>query len=318
MFERRADLIELSQEEQACALAPVVLGRQIDSVKLLSGGYCNTNYQVSCSGENWVLRIYGRDPSVCEREIAILRRARGTVPVPEVLCSGVLERQSGSFYPYAVISWVEGVAFKKVLEEARPEEALQASEAVGRALAALSKLRFDQSGELSADLSVRAANEQDFASYVFQTLDAGYTGQALGPELSARLKEYVTRNESWISDLNGPSVLVHADFNVSNILMSRGAQGWEVTGILDWEFARSDQAIFDFAPLLRDEQDRPEGFADALARGFALGGGQLPENWRKRAKIFDLANMCEALDTQRPRPLAAQRARQVIERTLGA
>jgi len=52
----------------------------------------------------------------------------------------------------------------------------------------------------------------------------------------------------------------------------------------------------------RHEGDLPPDYALEFERGYRAAGGALPPNWRRLAKLLDLLNLCEFLNTQRSRP----------------
>lgn len=82
--------------------------------------------------------------------------------------------------------------------------------------------------------------------------------------------------------------LVHGDFGGSNLLVRQEAGHWAVAAVLDWEFAFAGVPFVDFGNLLRPPLgDRP-GFAAAVAAGYRLAGGDLPEDWRHRSRVIDL------------------------------
>jgi Ser/Thr protein kinase RdoA (MazF antagonist) len=91
------------------------------------------------------------------------------------------------------------------------------------------------------------------------------------------------------------AVLAHGDFKPSNLLAKRDAGGWNVCGVLDWEFACAASSLLDFTIFLRDERARPADFGDSFAEAYRVAGGRLPEGWRRLARLIDLLNLMQLL-----------------------
>jgi aminoglycoside phosphotransferase (APT) family kinase protein len=108
---------------------------------------------------------------------------------------------------------------------------------------------------------------------------------AVEAALTARLAGVVPVAEQAAPELavlRGSHQLVHADFNPKNLLAARRGGRWQVTAVLDWEFAFSSSPLFDIGNMLRDR--RPAGFVEAFVDGFRDGGGTLPEDWRRLSR----------------------------------
>ena len=125
--------------------------------------------------------------------------------------------------------------------------------------------------------------------------------ERLGPELSNGVRSTVDSNAQAVERIWREAVLVHADYKPWNLLVGRAggqtarAAKWIVTGILDWEFACAGCRLIDFATFLRDEADRPPGFADAFAAAYVEAGGSLPTDWRRLTRLVDLLNLLQLL-----------------------
>ena len=57
------------------------------SAQPLTAGYRNGNFtlQLDSTADRFVLRIYEHDPSLCQKELDLMRLVGGSVPVPEVI-----------------------------------------------------------------------------------------------------------------------------------------------------------------------------------------------------------------------------------------
>jgi aminoglycoside phosphotransferase (APT) family kinase protein len=297
-LERRAKILELDEAGLRHALG--ALG-SIVSCERVNAGLCNTCFRVRLRDRagDLALRLYGRDPAAAAREHTLLRAVAGRVPVPRIIASGDLP----SSVPFLVTEWIEGPTLEECLAHASAPEQLRLARAAGRALATLASFRGT------------AAPAPGFVAALERALAQGPARRRLGAALAERILTAARRHAPEPA-AGGEARLVHADFNAGNLVMApAGASGGEprVAAILDWEFARAGDPVFDFGPLLRDEAGRAPGFGDALAAGYREAGGRLPTDWRRRARRMDLLSMVEAVNGEAERPRALVRARAVIE-----
>ncbi|MEI9948437.1 MAG: aminoglycoside phosphotransferase family protein [Pseudomonadota bacterium] len=233
-------------------------------VTLLSGGLANANVLV----DGRVLRIYRRDPSALHLEAALLRRSWQSFRVPAILATGedflLLEH-----VPHGPLLGSPGHGA-----------------AVGRALAEIHALSFEQAGFLTPDFGIG----QPFPDLVTSLIDyvrslVPGTERALGSELTWRLLDALESNAPALRAASGRPSLLHADFKASNLHWTED----ERLLVLDWEFAYSGSRLSDIGQLLRWAP--PEGFVRAFAHGYLQAGGELPAEFRKWAALLDLVNL---------------------------
>lgn len=305
MVERRTPVIALAEAAIAAALAPLAGARQVRAATLLSGGFSNTNYRVDLVGADApvVLRLYAGGAEVCRKETALLLRLRGRVPVPAVLHAAPDGGAIG--VPYAVLAWVDGVPMRAILQGDDDEAIVQCAEAAGRALAASHAMTFPAAGFFGPDLLVAQpmGEEYSWRGYLTACLNAPAAPRRLGTELAHQLKRLVEDYAAEMDAAPAPAVLVHADYQGKNLLMQRVADAWQVAAVLDWEFAFAGAALFDLGILLRHADTLPADMTGAVARGYTVGGGTLPADWQRHARLNDLVNLCEFLLVPTPRPV---------------
>jgi hypothetical protein len=70
---------------------------------------------------------------------------------------------------------------------------------------------------------------------------------------------------------------------------------WQVSGVIDWEFAFSGPPLVDLGHMLRYEKRGRPLAEPHFSEGFRAGGGTLPEDWRALARAVDLMALCEIL-----------------------
>jgi fructokinase len=88
---------------------------------------------------------------------------------------------------------------------------------------------------------------------------------------------------------------VHSDFGSRNILVREVAGQWTVASVIDWEFAFSGSPLLDLGNFLRYELRQQPLVEPHFSRGFIAGGGILPAEWRRLARVIDLTALCELL-----------------------
>lgn len=105
--------------------------------------------------------------------------------------------------------------------------------------------------------------------------------------------------------------LVHADANPKNILVTRGAGGWRVDAVLDWEFSFSGCPYADAANMTRFCDDHPGGFAEGFRSGFA---GDRPaevprgNHWAYLGHVLDMFALSDLVTRPAGHPVADQAA----------
>ncbi|MFC6101525.1 phosphotransferase family protein [Olivibacter domesticus] len=92
---------------------------------------------------------------------------------------------------------------------------------------------------------------------------------------------------------NGAS-LVHSDVNQKNILVHKYGWKWQVSGILDWEYAFSGSPLVDFGNFFRFEDEMP-AYQKHLVAAYLEQGGVLESNWQYKARVLYLLSMTEFL-----------------------
>jgi thiamine kinase-like enzyme len=207
-----------------------VLGQRDGDPVALAGGITNRNYRVLMGGEDYVLRICGKDTAVlgidrdaeCAATVAAARIGVG----PEV----VLYRPD---LEVLVTRWVEG-------RPATPEE-LRRSPALEQVAAALRAVHAGPALDARFDSFALAGDYRDEILARGGSAPAGYEEAAAA---AARIAAALT----------GPDhepVPCHNDLLPANFLHDGGAhaEGGSVIRIVDWEYAGMGDRFFDLGNL---------------------------------------------------------------------
>ena len=260
-------------------------------------GFRNANFKLrlDCSAEPMVLRIYEHDPSLCQKEVDLLRFAAAAVPVPEVIHAAPHGLEAP---PFVLMRCVEGINFRELKRNGDPEAIAQAAYSTGQTLASIHNFTFAKPGWLGPGPRVTAPLMEG-ANPVPRFIDSCLNSPNLNLRMDAELKEALhTSIWSWASpleQLDAVPCLVHGDFGKRNLLVRRVEEKWAVSAVLDWEFAVSGCGLADLGHLLRYERASRPCFEPYFSKGYVDAGGNLSKDWRSKARFLDLAALCESL-----------------------
>ena len=96
--------------------------------------------------------------------------------------------------------------------------------------------------------------------------------------------------------------LVHGDFNVKNLLLDPG--NWQVTALLDWEFAHAGTPFTDLGNLLRFERDRT--LSDSVLGAYSARRGVPVDEALARARAAALWALVDLAGRRHNNPVAAR------------
>jgi aminoglycoside phosphotransferase (APT) family kinase protein len=293
-FEER---VPPSPEALDALLATVFPARRIVVAEALAQGLCNFNYKIVFdSGAPVVVRVYGRDPTACEKEVDLLRHVGDQVPVPEVL--EAYPNGLGDIGPFLVTRFVEGITFRRLRATRDATAVAEAAGAIGETLARIGRFEFDRRGLLGAGPSVDGPfrNGPDAVpELVDECLESPVLRARLGEPTCEEVRCAVWARASDLGQLESECRLVHRDFNSRNTLVRYEGGRWRVAAVLDWEYAVSGSPLVDVGSFLRYERRANPSREPDFSRGYVNAGGQLPDGWWKLARVVDVASLCEIL-----------------------
>ena len=278
-------------------LATLFPSRRIAAAQALAEGVCNFNYKVVFdAGDPVVRRVYGRDPTACQKEVDLLRHVGASVPVPEIL--DAYPNGLGGVGPFLVTRFVEGITFRRLRATRDTQAIAEAAGSIGETLAAIGRFHFERRGRLSAGLSVEAPFLNG-PNAVPESVDRCLASPVLRSRLEEQTCDRVHRalwaHAADLCLLEGECRLVHRDFNNRNVVVRPEGGRWQVAAVLDWEYAVSGSPLVDVGSFLRYETEASPSREPHFSRGYELGGGRLPDDWRCLARLVDLVALCELL-----------------------
>ncbi|MFN7920254.1 MAG: phosphotransferase [Bryobacteraceae bacterium] len=264
-------------------------GSTVAGVQPLAG-LRNASYRVDLESprQRVVVRIFEHDPSLCMKEVDLLRLLSADVPVPEVLFAQ--PGGTASVPPFVVLRYLEGVTLHDLKRSGDSVALAQAAYATGRCLARIHTIAFPDRGWIGPGLAVTPFDSQD----------------ALPPEAGDGFRGLVEAMAPQLAGVRRERFLVHGDFGKRNVLVCGDGQGWAVSGVIDWEFAVAGSPLADIGHLLRYERVLRPALEPHFSNGYVSGGGSLPDGWRRLARVVDAVSLSRSLTRKLPSAIASE------------
>lgn len=271
---------------------------RVAGIEPLTSGLRNANFKVRVveSPEPMVLRIYEHDASLCQKEVDLIRLVGRSAPVPEVIYAEPNGLEG--IPPFAWMRCVEGISFHQLKRSGDGDAIAEAASSAGETLAAIGRSTFPRSGWLTSGPAVAAPlleGANPMPRFVDLCLASANLRRRMPADLRDNTHAVVWRWASRYAALDQESRLVHGDFNKRNLLVREVARKWCVAAVLDWEFAIAGSPLSDLGSFLRYERASRPVAEPHFSTGYLRAGGKLPDNWRRLARLVDLAALCESL-----------------------
>ena len=267
-------------------------------VQPLTDGQRNSNFKLRLgpTDECIVLRVYEHDPSLCAKEVDLIRLVAGPVPVPEVIHAE--PRGLDDLPPFLLMCFVEGVSFRELKAAGDRDALAQAAFSAGETLAAIGRHTFPKAGWLGPGPSVGPPlleGADPMPRFVDLCLESPSLRDRVPPDLRDRTHDLVWSQASQLAAVDTEARLVHGDFSKRNLLVQSVAGRWTIVAVLDWEFAVSSSPLADIGNFLRYDLAAHRVAEPHFPAGYMSAGGILPEDWLYLARLVDLIAVCECL-----------------------
>ncbi len=290
-WERRTKPFPLTQcqFEQICLKNKLAL---INGFEFISLGCANSNYLIKSESTHFILRIYNRDSQAIYREQKLAKLLAPEIPMANILAiddSGEIINAN-----YAIIHFVEGELFRTRLLQSESKALTILAKQAGFYLARIHQHEYKTQGFLNQNLSVESElNAKTYFDYLQSLLVMDKVKQLLGHHYQS-LVNFIMTNQALLTISSKPT-LTHGDFDSANILVAPKKSGWEITAILDWEFAFAGNIYFDIGNMLRYSHLLPASFCNCFFQGLQSGGLMLTDEVMLRAKYFDLISLLDLI-----------------------
>jgi len=260
---------------------------KITNFILLSEGCVNSNYKVEFEiGPPVVLRIYLREKDSLQIEIALHQLLNDQLPIPEMFYSDasctLIE------HPYAIMEFLDGELMRNVILSKNETAIKDCTFSAGVYLDHLRQIKLEQCGFFQADLQIKPFDPgEEYLPYAQSCLENENVCASLGKKLIGELQSFIIANQSFLPGKTDAN-LTHADFDPANMLVKKIKGHYQVSGILDWEYAFSSSYLLDIGMFLRYSHKLPRIYENSFIEGITSEGHPLPLEWRKSAKLMDL------------------------------
>lgn len=289
--------------------------------ELISGGCANLNIKIQLEKSPFLLRVYLRDKDSAYKEQKLgnlLKQSNSrtnviSLPIPRIYYIGEVGE-----YRFAVIEFISGITLRDLLLSDIEYNLNTIMREIGTILSKISSYEFPQSGFFDNELNVITHfSSENFLIFVKDSLKHKTILSVLTPKTTAMILPLFEKYAPLLAQTEEKH-LVHGDFDPANILVHDVDGTWQVSAILDWEFAFSGSVLWDVANMLRYAHKMPTEFQDAFLNGLATGGIILPKNWQIVVHLLNLLSLLDCLKRSDPQiqPIRCGDIRGLIERIL--
>lgn len=303
-WERFKAHVDLDISTASHLLAPFITD-SIDAILLLSEGCANTNYKVIFKNNRVpiVLRIYVRDKTALQREVAIHKLVADKIPIAQHLYFD--DSCMIYSYPYSIMEWIDGTLLRDIILTKNKKAITESVFEAGQYLNILRQMTFSHGGFFQENLQIRPFDkEEEYLPYVLNLLKDKIVKNDLDSNLCDAISRLVKNNVTLLPHKDEAN-LTHSDYDPANIMVREKKGKWGIAAILDWEFAYAGTYLLDIGMMLRYSHKLPYFYENSFINGIQSQGFTLPGAWKKQAKLMDLLCLLQLIHynpaSQRPK-----------------
>lgn len=309
-MERMHEITNINKEIANKLIRTLDSKKEVESIEWLPGGSSTTNYKIRIKGLNqiFVLRIYPKADNSCHKEFTVHNAVKDYIPVPETYYINDDKTVIGK--PYAIVQFLDGIMLNQYIAENAGIDKILAEE-IGEKLGCLHQKEFDRMGYLDENLNLIGDLPPILSWYEYFLNNRA--GERLGSRMQTEIFECLKDNNSLLVQMTQKFVFSHGDFRPSNIMVKDG----KLIGILDWEKSFSAPVYYDLGQFIR----YMEQIGDSSDNGFITGYNRVarmpvPGEWRKMAKLTDLANILWVLNIKEEKTNLFSEMKNLVQRTI--
>lgn len=302
--ERRFPHINLTKDQVQKCLDSLNINSIVTNFNLSPSGLSNTNYIVTLSNQTKVvLRIHSNHiTNNSLKEFNLSKLLPDIHETPKIL---YYQPANGNDFSYSIIEFIDGENLSTI-DESQDLSILYFE--IGIMLAKLREIKFKASGLLNDKLEIISINTKHnnfhpVTNFILDCLENKNFKLRVDTKIIDSLKTLIIQNDPLLFTTDEQSHIVHGDFKIENIIAKQAEDGaYHLSGILDWEHARSDSSYGDIATLFRGDYTKNTRNKLAFYEGFTKNGSTLIHDWDKASKLIDLVNLCDFLCADEDRP----------------
>lgn len=268
----------------------------------LGGGCANLSILIRAEEKPiYVLRIYLRDKEAACREHQLASYLSPQLPVPQ---SRFIGTEAG--YDFALFDYCRGISLREALlgkEKAHGDPLLYQA---GVLLGKIQAHRFENVGFFDEELRIKHLQNPDLAEFVDRLLTHPVVLATLPVGQKPVIAACFSRFAACLPDAH-TAHLVHGDYDPANLLVDKVDGTWQISAVLDWEFAFAGSPLWDVANMLRYAHAMPASWASSFLSGLQTLW-RLPNQWQTSVHLLNLASLLDCLSRtdQRTQPRRLQ------------
>ena len=303
MFERRHLQIKLNLNEVRNCVEPYING-SITTARLISSGLSNTNYHIIASNNTqYIFRIH-HDKKTAIKEYKLNQNlCKLTKKIPLTL------HQLDDTIHHHTCSIIEFLPGKLLSDISFSTNLIPIYKELANFIADINQYQFNTPGQLDKQLKPKPFLTQEtshhpYVNFMLDCLNGSNVKNNIPSVLINDIKNFVIRHEHLTTCITNISPhLVHGDFKPENILVKSNTNNQlQLSGIIDWEYARSDYIYADIATLFRNYiPKKNDGILTAFANELSYRDISLVSDWFILTKYIDFINLLAFLDSKLPR-----------------
>ncbi len=294
-WEKTNSRVQIPDDTICAMVSQAIPNFSLSSFDIIKGGCANLNIRLEFKDQPpAILRIYVRDRDAAYREQKLSQIIGHDVPIPKVLYVGDFQE-----YRFAITDFLPGITLRELLLDHQRDyhdgDIQRLMEAAGRMLGIFHTFSFSQAGFFNQNLVVASPfGRTDLTLYMKECLAHPTVIGELGQDIITQLRHLLDIHGDLLPD-DTWHTLVHADYDPANILVDKATGRWEISGILDWEFAFSGPWLCDVANMLRYAHHMPSVYEESFIKGISDAGLILPNQWRISVTMLNILSLIDCL-----------------------
>ena len=260
-----------------------------DTIKIekATGGFSHHMYHVTINKHPFELLVrFSNNSEHMERDIRkeqwiIETLEKKDVPVPKIYV--FKKRISNDEHDYMLIEKLKGTRLDTIWDTLSKEEKVQITIEIGKVMKKIHSVKLPKFGELeegghvNEEFGFRFRSDKEpvpYSPYLRNNLreffkDYGrlFAFKDINIKFMNDLIELIIKNKQTI-EYTGPPILIHGDMMPGHVFVEEKDGRYEITGIIDFEFAGPSCPEYDFIKLHRSGFFDHQYLKDALINGY--------------------------------------------------
>ncbi len=261
---------------------------KIRFIKEFPEGYNNLAYDVALDNGNYVIKLIkleGFEKYVLKQKHikTMISRKFKDFPIPKIIKYDYSKRVIDK--PYIIAEKVDGKSLQSLYKKVKNKEELYGE--IGEIYGKMHSFKFENYGELDSSLNLFKEYKSWYSTKcenIKKIFEKIKERKLLSQKTLTINQDFFEKNKSLLKKETGPC-LCHGDSADANIIINKSAQRYNVSGIIDFEFARASGATHDLFKGLRSFEKRYK-YRNNLVEGYNKWN-KLPKEWEKLIFLYN-------------------------------